>query len=116
MRQTELLSAVNVREAVQASPELQIITPLLPLIEPDSKSSDCRSKLPCLLPVELLLLSRLQLSPAQQRGPARRRLPHLPVGGDGADPTVQRDELFPPGGTTAESEAAEPPSAQPASV
>lgn len=54
----------------------------------------------CLLPVELVLLSRLQLPPVEQRGPARWRLPHLPVSGDGADPTVRRDELFPSGAIT----------------
>lgn len=45
-------------------------------------------------------LSRLQLPAAEQRGPARRRLPHLPGGGDGADPAVRRDELFPSGAKT----------------
>lgn len=41
-----------------------------------------------------------QLPPVEQRGPARWRLPHLPGSGDGAAPTVQRDELFPSGAIT----------------
>lgn len=58
----------------------------------------------------LTLVLLLQLPPAQQRGPARGRLSHLPVSGDGADPAVQRDELFPPGNR---SNSVETPSAQP---
>lgn len=47
---------------------------------------------------ETFLSLSLQLSAGEQRGPARRRLSHLPVGGEGADQTLQRPQLFSSGG------------------
>lgn len=44
------------------------------------------------------LSSSPQFSAGEQRGPARRRLSHLPVGGEGADQTLQRPQLFSSGG------------------
>lgn len=38
-----------------------------------------------------------QFPVGEQRGSARRRLPHLPVGGEGADETLQGPRLFPSG-------------------
>lgn len=66
-------------------------------------ASPCQSNrvLHSLFPAGPISLSRLfQLPPVEQRCPARWWLPHLPGGGDGADPTVQRDELFPSGAIT----------------
>lgn len=42
-------------------------------------------------------LSSLQLPAGEQRRSARRWLPHLPVGGEGADQTLPRPQLFSPG-------------------
>ena len=39
-----------------------------------------------------------QLPAGEQRGPARGRLSHLPVGGEGADQTLQGPQLFSAGG------------------
>lgn len=41
--------------------------------------------------------SSAQFSAGEQRGPARRRLSHLPISGEGADQTLQRPQLFPSG-------------------
>lgn len=43
------------------------------------------------------LFSFLQFPVGEQRGSARRRLPHLPVGGEGADEALQGPRLFPSG-------------------
>lgn len=42
--------------------------------------------------------SSLQFPAGEQRGPARGRVSHLPVGGKGADQTLQRPQLFSSGG------------------
>lgn len=51
-----------------------------------------------LLSVLRLFLCSPQLPAGEQRGPARRRLPHLPVSGEGADQTLKRSQLFSSGG------------------
>lgn len=46
--------------------------------------------------------SSRQFPAGEQRGAARRRLSHLPVGGEGADQTLQGPQLFSSGGGISE--------------